>query len=207
MKKIMYVILCFLFIRCYAPLKSYNYTFNESLALGTKGLVIEAADGSFKWEYGKQYGIPKEKNLFYTWYESGKGKVDRLRDNPGGTLRYSLTKNSSSSSLNLTTDYFERVNDSTAKKVLVYTPYKTEPMYGFLQLGHISKGCKDKSSSTRSYYIQVPESYVNAAQGGKTSVVYESYKCTPGYYETSSSNSLSKISYSSWVLWISDRPF
>ena len=165
---------------CGATFIRYDKVPLKSLALGTKGLVIEAP-GSFKWEYGKQYEVPSD-------YPFGRWAVY-------------------DEDLNLNTDGFEKVKRSNAKRVVVHTPYKKEPMYGYLQIGKINTNCKGKSPATRSYYIQVPKSYVNAAQGGKISVVYESYKCKSGYYQGGNSVLGSKSSYSSWVLWISDRPF
>ncbi|PJB13427.1 MAG: hypothetical protein CO119_01420 [Flavobacteriales bacterium CG_4_9_14_3_um_filter_40_17] len=181
MKKIMFLLIGISLFGC-AVAPKYNFydkVPNKTLALGTKGLVIEATDGSFKWEYGKEYEVPTD-YPFFNWYTS-------------------------SASLALSTNGFDKVNETNAKKVIVNTPYRDEPMYGYLQISKIITECKDKSPETRSYYIQVPENYVNAAEGGKVSVMYESYRCISGYYSNGNKGT-TKHGYSSWVLWLSDRP-
>lgn len=181
MKKISLFLALFILWGC-AVAPKYNFyekTPNKTLALGTKGLVIEAVDGSFKWEYGKEYDVP-ENYPFFNWYTTGKP-------------------------LNLGTTDFKTVNDNNAVKVKIKTPYKEEMMYGYLQISKIINECKDKTPETRSYYIQVPEHYVTAAEGGKISVMYESYECISGYY-SNGVKPTTKHGYSTWVLWLSDRP-
>lgn len=181
MKKIMTLVFSALLFGC-AVAPKYNFydkVPNQTLALGTKGLVIEAADGSFKWEYGKQYDVPAD-YPFFNWYTNN-------------------------AALALGTTGFDKVNETNAKKVIIHTPYSPEPIYGFLQISKIITECKDKTPETRSYYIQVPESYVKAAEGGKISVMYESYMCISGYY-SNGAKATTKHGYSTWALWISDRP-
>jgi hypothetical protein len=81
-----------------------------------------------------------------------------------------------------------------ARKVRVKVPYQSEPLYGVLALLPVHSS--STSPVTRSYQISIPKSYVDAAQNGKVSVLYE-------YYEVPNSEFMNKT----WILWLSDIPF
>jgi hypothetical protein len=181
MKKLILIILTFSTISC-NPIKWIPYEFspNSSVSIGTEGVSIKAIDGSFEWVYGNDYQIPQGLPL------SGFGTSDY-------------------SALSIKTTDFNKIKN--AIKVMVTTPYSNKPLYGMLQISKINNECKDKTPETRSYYIQVPEQYVRSAQGGKVSVMYESYKCISGQYSNGTKPSSSyEQGYSTWVLWLSDRP-
>ena len=72
-------------------------------------------------------------------------------------------------------------------------PDQKEPMYGVLLLSTVKPDTK--VAAARSYLIEVPPNYVDAAQDGKISVIYEKLP----YDE--------KQEWFSWALWLSDRPF
>jgi len=86
-----------------------------------------------------------------------------------------------------------------AKRVKVKVPYQDEPLYGVLMLSKIYP--QGNSAVTRSYQISIPESYVDAAQNGKISVLYEYYDT--GDYDSNGNPIVPKT----WVLWLSDMPF
>ncbi len=157
----------------------YDKVPNSSIAIGTEGVVIKAVDGSFEWVSGNDYKLPATTSYF-DWYTTG-------------------------AALNIKTTDFSKVNETNAVKVMVTTPYTSKPLYGMLQFSKIITECKDKAPETRSYYIQVPEQYVRSAQGGKVSVMYESYMCISGYY-SNGVKATNEHGYSTWVLWLSDRP-
>jgi hypothetical protein len=179
MKKMMIFILCITLYSC-APTYMYHPKRPlQTLSIGTENLVIEALDGSFKWEYGQNYNVPLD-FPFFQWSSTNK-------------------------SLAISTELFSKINEGNAKKVMVYTPYSDKPVYGYLQISKVHTPCIDEAPETRSYYVQVPESYYSASQGGKISVMYESYMCTSGKWSDGTSPS-NKHGYSTWVLWLSDRP-
>lgn len=168
-----------LFASCTPKFIFHNKVIQNPLTIGTEGVVIEAEDGSFKWEYGKNYDLNGLNFQTHEWFNSN--------------------------SLNLKTDDFARLNKEKAIKVRVITPNLDKPLYGLLEINSIYKPCLGTSPETRSYYIQVPKTYVEAALGGKVSVVYETYKCRRGYFDKG--KSIPKpMNISSWVLWLSDRP-
>lgn len=79
-------------------------------------------------------------------------------------------------------------------EVRVKVPSNNEELYGRL---HISKSSNQATGpAARSYYIQIPQNYINEASDGKISVVYEWVKYQKGQFK-----------HTGWVLWLSDRPF
>jgi len=75
------------------------------------------------------------------------------------------------------------------KRVLVRAYGLSEPLYGvlmFLPLPPTATG-----PASRSYQLEIPQNYIEAAEGGKVSVVYESAAAIDG-------------SYIAWILWLSD---
>lgn len=87
-----------------------------------------------------------------------------------------------------------------AKKVTIYHPSANKPLYGVLLLNPAVKHAAGPGG--RSYYIKIPDSYVNAANSGRISVVYETVQSSaPEWYQRSGTE------YYTWVLWLSGRPF
>jgi hypothetical protein len=80
-----------------------------------------------------------------------------------------------------------------AKRVRISVPSQDEPLYGVLLLGTVQPGTK--VAAARSYLLEVPPNYVEAAQDGKISVIYEQVPYKQGQV------------WFSWALWMSDRPF
>ncbi|MDT8415894.1 MAG: hypothetical protein RQ735_11030 [Flavobacteriaceae bacterium] len=185
--RLIYVLLLLLvFSSCSPKFSPYAKILKNPITIGTEGVVIEAEDGSFKWEYGKNYDLTGINIQTHEW--------------------------SNINSLNLKTDDFARLDKQKGIKVSVYTPYQDKPLYGFLEINSIYQPCIGTSPETRSYYIQLPKAYVDAALDGKISVVYESYKCSPGQYIKLAAvygynvqKAAEKV-MSTWVLWLSDRP-
>jgi hypothetical protein len=75
------------------------------------------------------------------------------------------------------------------KKVIVHVPYRSNPLYGVL--GFVPLPSDASGPGARSFEISIPESYAQAATGGRISVIYE----------------LVNNKSISWVLWLSDQPF
>lgn len=78
--------------------------------------------------------------------------------------------------------------------VKVNVSQMNKTFYGKLHLSKSYEG--DVGPGSRSYYIQVPDKYLNEATNGRISVVYEVVKYQTGRYK-----------HTNWVLWLSDRPF
>ena len=75
------------------------------------------------------------------------------------------------------------------KKVRVTVPSRSKPLYGVLAF--IPMPPRASGPGTRSFEISIPEKYINAATGGRISVVYE----------------LVSDRYINWILWLSDQQF
>lgn len=88
--------------------------------------------------------------------------------------------------------------DSKGQKVTIQRTGKPD-MYGILEFNEVYESCSTLPA-TRSYYIRIPESYFNDAQGGNITSLYEYYECEP----TAESG---KNYYTTWAIWISDVPF
>ncbi|MFN0728089.1 MULTISPECIES: hypothetical protein [Polaribacter] len=182
MKSIYLSAFCLLLMSC-ATVPQFTYYKkipNETLTIGTEGVVIEAEDGSFKWESGKV------------------NDVTNFKFNNGWNSSGAATK------ISLSTENFAGLNKETATRVKITTPYSDKTYYGLLEMAGIYSKCKDKSPETRSYYVQIPKSYIDAAEGGRVSVVYEYYSCERGYF--SNNTKVIKRAMTTWVLWLSDRP-
>lgn len=76
-----------------------------------------------------------------------------------------------------------------ARPVVVKVPSLSQPIYGLLAFCKVPEEATDAAS--RSYNIVVPESYVDATDGNRVSVVYE---------PTSYAN------FPAWQLWLSRSP-
>jgi len=136
----------------------------------TEGVVITAEDGSFELVSGEVFETPFACNT------AGMGMHSASAD--------------MASFAQTALEYMD------ARRVRVTVPSLDEPLYGVLVLSHIYRG--SSGPATRSFQIQVPEQYVQAALGGRVSVVYERYK---------TSMEGNTFEPKSWVLWISDMPF
>jgi hypothetical protein len=83
------------------------------------------------------------------------------------------------------------VSDGPGTRVRVTYPGLAQPLYGvlaFCQLVHGYAG-----AAARSYRVEVPQSYVDATNGGLMSVVYEKY-------------TVANVDYAAWLLWLSREP-
>lgn len=78
------------------------------------------------------------------------------------------------------------------RRVRVRVPGRETPLYGLITFHELPAGAT--GPATRSYAIQIPQSYIDDATGGRVSVVYELVA-----YE-------SRSSALGWVLFLSDRP-
>ena len=182
MKKLFTILTLLLFIGCTSKPLFYPVDFNQKLAIGTPGVTIKAKDGSFTWESGQTYDLPAD-----------------IRGGEWSSLNGPLA---------ISTSEISDVNRNAAIEVFVETPNMKEPLHGLLQVSRIISECRGKEPATRSYYIQIPQSYVLAAEGGKVSVVYESYMCPTGYYKNNTTGPASRATgHSTWVMWLSDIPF
>src|SRR5690606_4440318 len=63
--------------------------------------------------------------------------------------------------------YKDAIQKMGAKKVRVKVPYQSEELYGVLLLNKAYEHCS--SSTTRSYQISIPASYVETAKNGRIS--------------------------------------
>ncbi len=78
-------------------------------------------------------------------------------------------------------------------KVRVAVPGRSTELYGRIKFYKMHK--KASGPGSRLYYIQIPQSYVDEAEGGRISVVYELVEVG------------GRTKQAGWVLWLSDRPF
>jgi hypothetical protein len=138
--------------------------------LAAKGVSIQAADGSFVIEAGQSFRPPFQVDSYNLWAVTQE-QSDRPADLAGRALN---------------------ALEIGAERVIVTTPYLDKPLFGVLLLSKVST--KATGAGARSYYIQVPESYVREATGGRTSVVYERIQTERG-------------EWFNWALWMSDVDF
>jgi hypothetical protein len=103
---------------------------------------------------------------------------------------------------NVVSMYSVALNSMGARKIMISYPGRDKPLYGVLLLCDIYPGSTGPAS--RSYQIQVPQQYVDAASNGRVSVVYEKLN-SPQNGKRDSGGKI--ISTKSWVLWLSDMPF
>ena len=85
-----------------------------------------------------------------------------------------------------------------AKHVMVKVPSRDKELYGVLVLDNAD--VRGIGAGTKSYKIIIPESYIDAANSGKISVVYEYY-----HLKNDELTDLSDVKKYSWILWISDE--
>lgn len=139
--------------------------------LSTPDCVITAEDGSFKIETGKPIPPPFS--------------IDTFAESETDDWRESVLVGKFNEALNL-----------GARRVRVTVPGFKQPLYGVLLLSKIRKDSFGPAS--RSFNIQVPESYIQEATGGRVSVIYE----TVEYGERGELTA----QWYAWILWLSDRP-
>jgi hypothetical protein len=140
-----------------------------SIRVNTPDVVLQAEDNSFKLEAGID-GLPPFRPAEYG-YELKTAKMDLLSLYPIALAQMN------------------------AKRVLVTYPNLQQPLHGVLLLFQIVPG--GTGPATRMYQIDIPQQYVDAATGGRVSVVYELYKVPD----------LPGGEAKSWILWLSDMPF
>jgi hypothetical protein len=124
--------------------------------LATKGVSIQAADGSFVFESGQSFRPPFQVDGYNLWYTTQETAV-RPQDLTGRALN---------------------ALEIGAEGVIVTTPYLDRPLFGVLLLSKVPANATGPGA--RSYYIDVPESYAREATGGRTSVVYERIRLENG---------------------------
>jgi len=139
--------------------------------IATDGVTIQAADGSFSLESRQSFHTPFQVDGYNLWVTTQEQR-NRPADLTGRALN---------------------ALEIGAVRVIVTTPYLDKPLFGVLLLSKVP--AKATGPGARSYYIQVPESYVREATGGRTSVVYERVQIE-GIGEGFN-----------WALWMSDVDF
>ena len=134
--------------------------------LKTPGVTIAAEDNSFIIKSGEIFTPPFEVETFS---QVGKWTLDNLVEKWDEALKLG------------------------ARRVRITVPSQTEPLYGILLLGTAAPG--QHAAADRSYLLEVPQNYVDEAQDGKISVIYEQAPYKEGQ------------EWFTWALWMSDRPF
>jgi hypothetical protein len=89
-------------------------------------------------------------------------------------------------------ELYPQALEGGARPVHVQHPALPEPLYGILQLCVVAE---DSGPATRSYQIEIPESYIFETDGGRHSVVYG---VAPSALSTTQAP---------WVVWLSRDPF
>jgi len=142
--------------------------------LVTKGTKIEAEDGSFAILPDVPFKPPIRGNGPFIYSD---GKYEER----------------------LLSDKFIRTNVARAR-VRVTAPGLAKPLYGKLYLARMPSNSRIKATgpASRSYQLEIPEHYVEAAKGGKVSVVFEKVDLVLD------GKNLVGVS---WALWLSDLPF
>lgn len=84
-----------------------------------------------------------------------------------------------------------------AQRVTVKVSGRDRPLHGVLMLCDVPDSASGPSS--RSYLIEVPQSYVDATSGGRISAVYEKVDWRNAQGAT--------MWWYGWVLWLSEDPF
>lgn len=150
--------------------------------INTSDVKIEAVDGSFVLKSGETFNTPFSSNRS-VWWSSNPPKSGSFQD---------------------------CVSTNSCVKVRVTVPKKDKPLYGYINFSDVHPSATGPGS--RSYYIEIPQRYVDEASRGRVSVVYEwvSVKRTGqfttvngvGYYDRNTGDK-----QAGWVLWLSDRPF
>lgn len=143
------------------------------------GIVIAAEDGTFQLESGKQFVPPVQSDCWGVLGYEQEATVSLGSFNWGATVKVG--------DLALARRHCKGV------PVRVTVPGRKSPLYGILVMNKINAHAP-ASVATKSYLIDVPDTYVTAAAGGQVSVVYETYESRSGTLVPT------------WVLWLSDKP-
>lgn len=88
---------------------------------------------------------------------------------------------------------------SKGKKCTIKRAGKSD-LYGVMEFSKVYKACSSLPA-TRSYFINIPESYLTDATGGNITAVYEYYTCKPPIEDGKTER------FTTWALWLSDVPF
>ncbi|MET0123403.1 MAG: hypothetical protein ABW124_20385 [Candidatus Thiodiazotropha sp. 6PLUC9] len=152
-------------------LVSFSTLINKGI-IKTSGITIEALDGSFKYESNKVF----KPNDF--------GSTNPFSDN-------CVLRGSSNSFKGGVANNIKTGLSNGAKKVRVFHPYSTKPLYGALLF--CKKSSVAASSGPDEYSLFVPKSYIDNAIAGRVSAVYELF--------TNSGNG-----QIAWILWLSKEP-
>lgn len=88
----------------------------------------------------------------------------------------------------------ENFNECTCRKVRVKVPGRDQELYGLLRLSMMFANAHGPGS--RSYLIEIPQSYINEARNGNISVVYEKVPLKGSEWRWQTG----------WTLWLSDLP-
>lgn len=137
--------------------------------LATPNTAIVAEDGSFKIGSGMSYRTPFQVYCDLWGYKSATPE-NRIRSEYKTALRHG------------------------GRRVRVTVPNSQQPLYGVLTFCLLND--KAYGPGSRSFYIQIPESYANEATDGRISVIYELV----------SSRQFTDDAQYSWILWLSDAP-
>lgn len=87
-------------------------------------------------------------------------------------------------------------------RVVVYVPGREVPLFGKLMFLKVFRDFDGPAS--RSYQVQIPQNYIDAATGGRLSVVYETYASDETRWVDGINVPAKRVA---WALWLSDRPF
>lgn len=138
--------------------------------IATPDVTITAGDNSFTLVSGTEFQSPFQVNLQKMPVDGRDTFEENLRELSSVYLRLG------------------------AKRVRVNAGGKQ--LYGILSLNTVPKGAYGPAS--RMYRIEIPQEYINAASGGRVSVVYEKVDVRHSRRGT--------LAVSAWILWLSDQP-
>ena len=93
---------------------------------------------------------------------------------------------------------YHRALQYNAKHVRIKVPSRDKELYGVLVLDDAD--ARGFGAGVNSYKIIIPQPYVDAAVGGKISVVYEYY-----HIKDDTMFDIEDIKKYSWILWLSDE--
>lgn len=168
-----------------------------------RGLQIVAEDGSFTLSSGQIFRPPFSVGSL-SWVVGPSSQYSRrqayhLRVSLGD--QYGASRCFAGYCVTRLGSPLNRVDEALrlgARKVKVYVPGRSRPLYGVLWLGRAPVAATGPES--RSYLIRIAGHYIGAASGGRTSVVYEKIP-----FRVSPTSSMQGEVYG-WILWMSDVP-
>ena len=146
----------------------------------TKGVKIEAVDGSFVLRSGESFETPSSNT--HLWWQ----------DSPPTPDSFELCK-------------IAKRKQSPCTEVIVTVPGKKKPLYGYLNFSKMHPHSKGPGS--RSYLIEIPERYVDEASDGRVSLVYEWVSTANIIHRKNRRLTVEDTRQTGWVLWLSDAPF